>query len=250
MEQKDHIQDELTQLGSPLPRLASPYQVGSGYFEQLPEWILKRLKAEQAVDSREETRLLASDWADQARTTPYRVPAGYFESLDLSFVWADENAVTELETLSPLLAGLKKENPYSLPDGFFEREDKPAVDIPAQQPARLVRFSSTRWFRLAAAAVVTGLVLTAALVVFRGNNTIDPNQKSYAWVEKNLKKVNTEDIDNLVELAGLDQSSASTVAVSPEIKSLMQDVSDREIQEFLNDTGVSDDDTDDELILN
>lgn len=254
MEQKNHIQEELSQLESQLPVLRCPYQVPGGYFENLAERATVLVKLMDVNDSHEELSLLSPNWPDTAKHNPYLVPKGYFENLDLSFVWAEEDSVSgELAALSPLLAGMKKDHPFTVPQGFFDDREVKAIPVAEAPPAKLVRFSTRRWFRMAAAAVVTGLVATAALLFFRSNNTIDPNQKSYAWVEKNLKKVETADIDKLVELAGLDQTATASVSVSPEVKSLMQDVSDLEIQQFLNDAGVSDDDMndiDDEIILN
>lgn len=251
MEQKIHIQEELSALGSSLPLLPLPYGVPSGYFDSLPEWILRCAKADTASNSREELATLAPHWPDQARSTPYQVPAGYFESLDLSYVWADEASVSaELEGLSPLLAGLKKETPFTLPEGYFDEKTGGEAVLKRLEKAPVVRMTQIRWFRVAAAAVITGLIASVGFLVFRPGKSIDPNEKSYAWVEKNLKKVDTESIDDLIELAKGDLSGTANVTVSPEIKSLMKDVSDREIQNFLDETGVLETDSDDELILN
>ena len=251
MEQKIHIQEELSALGSSLPLLPLPYGVPGGYFDSLPEWMLRRAKADAAGDSREELTALAPHWQDQARLTPYQVPVGYFESLDLSYIWAEESSVSaELEGLSPLLAGLKKETPFTLPDGYFEEMKGGEAVLKPVEKAPVVRMARSRWFRVAAAAVITGIVASVGFLVFRPGKSIDPNEKSYAWVEKNLKKVDTESIDDLIELAKGDLNGTANVTVSPEIKSLMKDVSDREIQNFLDETGVLETDSDDELILN
>lgn len=179
---------------------------------------------------------------------PYTVPEGYFENLDLEWVWAsEESPAEEIKSLSPLLAGLKKENPFSLPEGYFEQ--KP-VAVPEEQPAKLapVRSISTRsWLKYAAAAVVVGIV-ALSVVLFSNRSGIDPNEKSYAWVEKNLKKVDTEALEEFVELAPGDVNGNLTV--STEVNSLLASMSENELQEFLQITGGLDNDFDDELYLN
>lgn len=56
---------------------------------------------------------------------PYAVPDGYFDGLAdkiLNRIKANDalSASDELEFLSPVLGRLKKENPYTLPEGYFE----------------------------------------------------------------------------------------------------------------------------------
>ena len=65
-------------------------------------------------------------------------------------------------------------------------------------------------------------------------------EQPYAWVKKSIKKVDKADIDAFVKLADEEFSSQDAVATSPvksdEIKELMKDVSDKEIQDFLDAT--------------
>ena len=171
MEQKIHIQEELSALGSSLPLLPLPYGVPVGYFDSLPEWMLRRAKADAAGNSREELAALAPQWQDQARLTPYQVPAGYFESLDLSYVWAEEASVSaELEGLSPLLAGLKKETPFTLPDGCCRGDCVEAVaaliEIYSDDQIHVSRASRREWPETVVGIAVVILRLSVAVPAF------------------------------------------------------------------------------------
>ena len=250
MEPRNHILQELKELGSALPQLSMPYQAPQGYFEHLPDWMLRRIKALEAGNAVLETDTLAPDLAAISRQMPYSLPAGYFEQLDLDFVWADESSASkELETLSPLLAGLKKEAPYQVPPDYFRNEVK-ALPRESEGRAPVRRLFAQPWFRYAAAAILIAAIAVTALPLLQKGKSIDPNEKSYAWVEKNLKKVETEEINEFLELFPDDVTAQNNVTVSAEVKSLLQDVSDNEIRDFLKETGSLDQATDDDIILN
>ena len=250
MEPRNHILQELKELGSALPQLSMPYQAPHGYFEHLPDWMLRRIKALEAGNAVLETDTLAPDLAAISRQMPYSLPAGYFEQLDLNFVWADESSASkELETLSPLLAGLKKEAPYQVPPDYFRNEVK-ALPRESEGRAPVRRLFAQPWFRYAAAAILIAAIAVTALPLLQKGKSIDPNEKSYAWVEKNLKKVETEEINEFLELFPDDVTAQNNVTVSAEVKSLLQDVSDNEIRDFLKETGSLDQATDDDIILN
>ncbi len=183
---------------------------------------------------------------------PNAVPAGYFEGLAEKLMQliresSDyQTAKEELETISPLLSGLKKTMPYSVPDGYFEslveKRNKPA--------AKVVSITPRRWFRYAAAAVVTGVIILAGFIYLNSRNSVDPVEQPYAWVKKSLKKVDNADIDAFVKLANDELSNqVATIPVKPdEIKELLKDVSDKEIQDFLDETAVTE--SSDETMMN
>ena len=195
METQNQITKELQELDCSFTQVPHPYQVPKGYFDGLAEEILFRIKAES----------FSSDAAE------------------------------ELAQLSPTLAALKKEMPYSLPEGFFEKQDLQKItgSKTKKDEAKVVSIQkATQWWKYAAAAVVTGLVVLS-IVFINSNSGIDPNEKSYAWVEKNLKKVNTESIQKFVQLTEAGQNGNNGITVSPEVNALMQALSDQEVEEFL-----------------
>ena len=106
------------------------------------------------------------------------------------------------------------------------------------------------WMRYAAAAMIIGAIaISSFFYLNRNTDSIDPSTKSFAWVEKNLKKVSTDDIDKFVKTT-VDESPSSAIAkveAPDEVRNLLKDVSDKEIQDFLNDTQSAESDPDDLL---
>lgn len=250
MEQKQTILAELLELNSSLrPGIQPAWEVPAGYFDGLAEALLHRVKALDTSSVQDELEQLSPLLAQLDRRSPYLVPVGYFEELDPSFVWMDAelSARDEIGQLSPLLAGLQKQNPLSAPADYFDTLEQKAPAV--ESPVRSISFVHKSWFRYAAAAVVIGLVATTALLFSGGSSAIDPNKKSYAWVEKNMKKVGTETISDFVELTSNSQAVAQ-IEPSAEIKKLMQDVSEKDIEQFLDDTAGEEPDSDDDLFLN
>ena len=254
MEQKDNILKELKDLNSLLADTtpSTDYRVPPGYFEGLAGQVMQRVRAFDAVNPREELGHLSPLLNGISRTVPYSIPDGYFEQLEI--VNSDfQSGQEELETLSPLLSGLKRETPYSVPEGYFdtlrarmENEEKPA--------AKVITMGARKMYRYAAAAIVVGFIAIASVLFLnRGNNGPDkPATDSYAWVEKNMTKVSTEDIDHFVELVDEKQQPVVAMAAQDEIKNLMKNVPDKEIQDFLNDTQNDDplSDDEDDILLN
>ncbi len=244
MTQKENILQELNELKSTLATVTpqNVYKVPLGYFDGLAAQVLCRVKAMEAKNAVEELGYLSTSLNNISRQMPYAVPAGYFEGLaEKSMQLVRESndyqtAKEELETLSPLLSGLKKTMPYSVPQGYFEslaeKRNKPA--------AKIISITGRKWFRYAAAAVVTGVIVLAGFIYLISRNTVDPVEQPYAWVKKSFKKVDKADIDAFVKLAEEEFNNQTSVASNPvkpeEIKELMKDVSDKEIQDFLDET--------------
>ena len=249
MIQKENILQELNELKSSLATVTPQniYTIPPGYFDGLTAQVLNRIKAMEAKNAVEELGYLSPSLNNISRQLPYTIPTGYFESLAEKMMQLVresnkyQTAREELETLSPLLSGLKKTMPYSVPQGYFEN-----LDEKRNKPvAKIISIVSRKWFRYAAAAVVTGLLVLAGLIYLNPGNRVDPVAQPYAWVKKSIQKVDKADIDAFVNLADQAQAAVATTPVKPgEIKELMKDVSDKEIQDFLDtapDTETSDD---------
>jgi hypothetical protein len=262
MTQKENILQELKELKSSLATVTpqNVYTVPVGYFDGLAAQVLSRIKALEAKNAVEELGYLSSSLSNISRQMPNAVPAGYFEGLAEKVMQLiressdylqkesfGQTAKEELETLSPLLSGLKKTMPYSVPQGYFEN-----LAEKRDKPAKLVSITKNKWFRYAAAAVVTGVIVLAGSVYLNFRNSVDPVEQPYAWVKKSLKKVDNADIDAFVKLANEELNNQSVVATIPvkpdEIKELLKDVSDKEIQDFLDETTVTE--SSDETMMN
>ncbi|MEQ1677237.1 MAG: hypothetical protein ABL876_11080 [Chitinophagaceae bacterium] len=257
MTQKDNILQELTELKSILANLPAQnvYSVPVGYFDGLAVQVLNRIKAMEATRASEETGHLSPILSSISKQMPYTLPAGYFEGLDLEHITKendDLSAKEELETLSPLLAGLKKEMPYQVPQGYF---DNLAPAIPAdedQSATKVVSLGSRKWFRYAAAAVMVGVIAAISILIIN-RDKVTAYEDSYAWVKKSVKKVSTEKLEEFIQLADAEKSVASADSkLQQEVKELVKDVPQKEIQNFLNDIHALDDtdDASEEVFMN
>ncbi len=251
MTRKDYILQELSELNSSLGANTNqlPYQTPAEYFDNLAENVLNRIKAIEAVTPREELQYLSPLLAGLSKELPYSVPQSYFEKMAVPS--NTQTAAEELSSLSPLLSGLKKETPYSVPEGYFESISSVPYDSTIKPQAKIISITSRRWFRLAAAAVVAGVIVTAGFIIKNGK--VDPAENSYAWVKKNIKKVSTEKIDEFVTLAEEENLNAEPVVATAEpkaqdVKELIKDVPENEIQSLLNDTQLLDNTDDAEMV--
>jgi hypothetical protein len=81
-------------------------------------------------------------------------------------------------------------------------------------------------------------------LLFWNKKSVDPAKNPDEWVAKNVKKVNTAQLDDFIKLA--DQESATKESFvnknekPDEIKELMKDVPENQIQELLNETAALD----------
>lgn len=260
MTQRDNILQELNDLNSQLAgqNPLNVYEVPSGYFENLVAEVMKRIKALEANNAADELAHLSPLLNTISKQNPYTVPAGYFDELggQLTGIMqsADHlSAEEETASISPLLAGLKKENPYQVPAGYFENLSTDIAAKESKPQANVVSFTSRKWFRYAAAAVVTGVVVLAGFLYFTTKNNVSPVEQPYAWVKKSFKKADPKEIEAFVALADEELPNKNDVASNPvntaEIKELLQDVSEQEIQSFLSETSASEE-TDSETVIN
>lgn len=253
--------EELGYLSPELSKLAKqiPYVIPSGYFEGLAEKILLLLNTQPTnLASNEELETLSPLLSNLNKEMPFAVPPGYFEGLALTAIHAvnttkdAQTAKEELATLSPLLSGLKKDMPFTVPQGYFEsladngnkEENKPAVKI--------ISITHRKWFRYAAAAVVVGIIAMAGFII--NNKSVDPSSNSYGWVKKNFHKVSTDKLNEFIQLVDEDRPVENSVAVTnktKEIKELIKDVPEKEIERLLDDTEILDEPANnDEALLN
>ena len=242
MTNRNTILNELADLGSGLKdhNPQNIYSVPAGYFEGLADQILNRVKALESTDAKDELKYLSPLVSNISKQTPYSVPPGFFQSLSedvLKRISEQENHQTskeEIESLSPLLSSLKNKNTYSVPAGYFDTLEQ-GIE---KKETKIVSITRAKWYRLAAAAVVIGIVITGGLLFIKqGQVTVD---NPHAWIEKNVKKVDKAKIDELVSLTSngdlTDKSASESEAIQKaEIKELMKDVPEKEIEDFLND---------------
>jgi len=256
MTTRNTILNELRELGSTLNTGSTRniYTVPAGYFEGLADQILNRIKALEAVDAKEELAYLSPLLSSVSKELPYSVPAGFFQNLKEDVLkkiseHADyQTSEEEIESLSPLLSSLKNKNPYSIPAGYLENlETKPE-----KKETKVISITRRRWYRLAVAAVIIGVVAIGGLL-FIGRPVSTDNPE--AWINKNVaKKVSEEKIDEFVTLVNDNNNEKvddeSDAAKQAEIKEMMKDVPEKDIEDFLNDAVALESNNDTEGIMN
>ena len=251
MTNRNTILNELNLLGTTLGNLnpQNLYEVPTGYFEGFPTQIMNRISALEAASAKEELEYLSQLLSKMSKEMPYAVPAGYFRDFSDSLLFAinsnEQKSNEEIETLSPVLGSLKNKNPYSVPAGYFETLEAK----PERKEAKVISFTKRGWYRMAIAAAVIGIVVLSGLLLLNGGKADIKNPQ--AWVKKNvINKVSEEKLNEFVTLIAPDDAQKSMeeneAADKAEIKELMKDVSQKEIEEFLNDAVAleSNDDTD------
>ncbi|MEI9913059.1 MAG: hypothetical protein WDO71_27560 [Bacteroidota bacterium] len=165
------------------------------------------------------------------------------ETVTTSVINDHQTPAEELETISPLLGGLKKEMPFSVPQGYFEGLTKTVNSESVKPVIKVVSITAQKWFRYAAAAVVIGFVAITSLLLINSNKPVSTDPE--AIVNKMMKKVSTEEIEEFTELA--DDGALAVIGTkndeikeANDIKELIKDIPDEEIQQFLEDTQADD----------
>jgi len=249
MTNRNTILNELTDLGSVLANHdpQNIYTVPAGYFEGLADQILDCIKALEANDAKEELSYLSPFLSNVCKEMPYSVPTGFFQGLSedvlkkISEHAYHQTSKEEIEALSPLLSSLKNKNPYSTPAGYFEKIENGVIrkdSFGEKKETKVISITKRRWYRLAVAAVVIGIVAISGLAIFKSKQ-VDPNKNPQAWIEKNVdKKVSKNKLDEFVKLAegeSINVTYEKDDVKLAEIKELMKDVPEKEIVDFLND---------------
>ena len=232
-----------------------PYTVPAGYFDTLPENTIQLIR-EIGLSAKEETAALSTLLNEVNRQMPYSVPQGYFAEVEQRMLKTvtgeDQTAKEELESISPLLSGLKKEMPFSVPQGYFENM---AAGKPGEnQTAKVISFSSRKWFKYAAAAILVGVIATTAVLLIK-KEAIDPDKNSFAWIEKNTKKVSTDEIENFIKLTDETLGQKEVLVNADklvEVKDLIKDIPEKDIQDFLDDLPFEENNsaTDEDIMMN
>ena len=243
------ISNELIELQSSLAGSAGhhPYSIPEGYFEDLASNILKRVRALDAVNAGEEIQSLSPLLAALPRELPYTVPARYFDSMPVN-KGEQESPGEEIAKLSPMLAGLDKKIPYSVPEDYFNNLNRP-VEVVKITGAKTVRMRSRSWFRYAAAALLTGIFLTAGYLAL--NTEKIPGGKALAKFTRDVKKMNASQMDSVMEYVDAGLNGSENVKLNPatrntEVKELLEGIPEEELNDFTRQT----EDISDLLMLN
>jgi hypothetical protein len=134
--------------------------VPEGYFDQLATSILDKIRANEIAN---ESKDLFASLEGLRNQSYYQVPDGYFDSFAQQVV----EKIDAEEVLSPLMESLRHQQVFEVPEGYFNQFN---ISIPAKTtPVVKMEFSS-RWVKMAIAAMLTGAI-TLGVYKFAGNDS-------------------------------------------------------------------------------
>ncbi len=229
---------------SPIPPTQSPaFQVPDGYFDGLAAQVLARIKAgastanvgQDKVSSVEDE--LPPIFNRISRITPYQVPEGYWKEL------------------SPLLAVARDKAAYAVPEGYFaalagqilEKAGEPvgAKVIPMER-ASTGKVLKGNWWKYSSVASIAACLLLIFSWPQVENKASEGNVT--AMISQGLQKVPDQEMQTYLEdqqhslLADpLDNSTATLDMNEGEVKSFLGDVSDNDLQQYMEEHEKADD---------
>ena len=231
-----------------------------------------------------ELQELNSSLSTERPIATYSVPLGYFEDFAFSVfqklkLVEDMSANEELKALSPVLAGIPKNMPFAVPQGYFDAstddlaswvKDERAVlfgvdkEVPYEVPAgyfenlpgtilkkvapnetKVISISSSRrWMRYAVAALIAGVIAISSVLYFGKEKSGDNIADSYSWVEKHLENVPDKELDEFLNTVNI---STPTIAKSGssdkiEVRKLLKDIPNAELDKFLEEMSIGTED--------
>jgi hypothetical protein len=240
MNNHNNIEDELRGLNSDLPSNSNstPFSVPEGYFEGLAGSIMAKIKAGGNDNAGEEIASLSPLLAGISRSMPYAVPENYFQSNieELPYIIGDDPQ-------SAILTLVERVTPYQVPLGYFANFPEQVLEkVADKQQARVIPMVRRKWMRLAVAAMVAGIIAVTGYFYSLQNRGLDADQP----IAQQLKNVSTTELSEFIKTADVTASSNSTAqnkpAVVAEVKSMLNGVSDKELDAFLTQVPTDDED--------
>lgn len=230
---RNEIRNELKEIAVSLADIgnANCYRVPENYFEDFASEVMSKIQL-------------------PFTQMPFTPPApAYFEGLagaimdkiksNGTIVEANSEVDKELMAISPLVAGIKKVNVYTAPPHYFANFK---VAIPAARKATVVAMRpAVRWMRYAVAAAVVGAVAISGMFLFK-NDSITNSDARVTYTKDYTAPLSSVS-DNAI--ASYLKNSPAEMDITPSVyddskinagslaEQLLQDVSDSDIQEYL-----------------
>ncbi len=171
--------------------------------------------------------------------SPFTAPTGYFESLPHNIMAAINGAHTsyedEIKDISPVIAGLNRENLFTIPAEYFENlPGKIQSKLPKE--AKLVTMRRPSFIRYAVAAVITGLMGLSLFTIFdnKANISIQPQYSAQVMqqasqivqsnsFDKELDALSGKDIEQYLKQSGQNVEAALVASVTDDANLPSQD---------------------------
>lgn len=215
----------------------NPYYLPSGYFENFPEILFEKLNIQKNIGA--------------LQKKVYAVPEGYFDNLADNILKKIKSLSVnpvqqELEELSPLLGKIAKTNVYSVPENYFNKlEPINKMQGDSLPAAKVISIGNRarKWVNYAAAACIATVLFGGGYLYFSGNkppatqgsSSIPPIAKMD--VQKEISSLSDDDINNYLKDNNNTAVYTNTNDADPQnldVETLLQNVSDEEIQQYLN----------------
>ena len=173
MKKSTEILDELRSISPVLAEIekVNVFHVPEGYFIDLDEKIATNVFLKQ-----------------DEKNSFQKVPEGYFDSLSskiLSRINEEESAESEIKSISPALHYLKEEKVFTVPEDYFDDLSDRILNRINGQNTKIISFDSPRkWWKYAAAAIITGIITITSLQIFKTTNS--NSGKNMATASENI----------------------------------------------------------------
>ena len=224
------------------------YDAPKGYFDNLADNIMNRIKAQETDSAKEELELLSPLLGQIGKKNPFSSPEGYFNDFSgniVAGVKAIDFVNEELENLSPVMLGLKDKQVYEVPSGYFDTTPAVILAKAQQQPGKVISIGfGKRIMRYAAAAVVVGIIAISGYVISNKPAKIESpvaDIKKITWDSTNVAKIPDQEIESFLNTntpSLADMSDDNTVSDN-DIKDLLADISDEDLQQYLEQHGAT-----------
>ena len=235
MESKKNIQAEIKDISPIISGLdnALLYQVSENYFTDFSTILIEKIKAG------------AEPVYHFPISNPFTIPSNYFENLSENILQkikstssAGENIFDELEEIAPLLNTISKQPVYQVPQGYFGSTIL-AKKKTAQPFGKVISIKISRVFKITAAAVSTGIV-GIGLFLLADNNHIAPLQANGNKPKTEVRNLTDDDIVEFLSNSAATEDLSASAAIggtgNVEMKNAVHEISDEEIQQFLQDS--------------
>ena len=167
----------------------------------------------------------------------FTVPDGYFDLLPGLILekirTMEDGHKEEIFSLSPLLAGMSRKMPMSVPEGYFSEVRIPS-ETGEKTPAQVVSMPKNRFRHYAVAASIIAILGLGALIynMSQQQGNMDPLS-----VSKELPKVSEKEMDEFLSgFPDITVPEPIVVAGNPaEAEEMMRDLDEEGLKDFLSD---------------
>ncbi|MBS1729473.1 MAG: hypothetical protein JSS67_01720 [Bacteroidetes bacterium] len=228
MKDEENIRKEIEEISPIFAGISNRMfnEIPSGYFDDFSEMMMFSVLKQNTIST---------------GNSPFEMPSGYFDSLPNIILEkikvanqseAELNPADELKDIAPLLATISKENVYSIEPGYFAEKNWDFL-LPKEKSSPKV-ISLPHWTHYLVAASVFAIITLGAVFYMGNYQTASLNVHSLA---AELKELPDSAISNY-----LDDTPIYSIGVNNQedqqidINSLLYNVSDQQIEQYLDNT--------------